>query len=222
MVPFALRSLPTVFIALSLVACAKSSEAPTVAAVPRTTYEGVFATGSKGGVVQLVSGAPATGTLTMKGGSTVALIGSYNTATETFTMSGGGYDLTAAGEGVHHVAGPLAGATPAASGVLTAYATDAAPQLKVCGTFAGSMVGTLNAVVSGTSISAVAVDAAGNGMTANGTINGNALSFDWKPLGNMPSNVTGSATGALTGPTSGAGTWSMSNGQKGTWTAAGC
>lgn len=204
-------------------ACSTRSDAPSAAAtMPRVTYEGVFATGSRGGIVQLVSGSPATGTLSMKGGSTIALVGTYNTATESFAMTGGGYSVNASADGAHHVAGPLSASTAAASGVLTAYSTDAAPQIKVCGTFSGSMSGTLNAVVSGSNISAVAVDAAGNGMTANGTLNGSAISFEWKPLGTIPSNVTGSATGSLTGPTSGAGTWQLSNGQKGSWTAAGC
>lgn len=190
--------------------------------VERTTYEGVFATGAKGGVVQLVSGAPATGTLFVKGGASVPLTGSYNPATGAFAMSGGGYTLSASMEAWQHLTGSLSGTTAATTGVLTAYAADNASPVKVCGTFAGAMSGTLNAVVSGSSISAIAVDAAGNGMSGNGTINGSVVTFEWKPIGTIPAGTTGSATGAMTGATSAAGTWAMSNGMRGTWTAAGC
>ncbi len=224
MSPRSVRSCTAALLALGALACAKSGDAPTSTAdATRATYDGVFATGAKSGIVQLTTGTPATGTLTMTGGATVPLTGSYDAKASTFAVSGGGYSITAAVSRTQELTGALWGASSATSGVLAAYRLNqAAPSLKVCGTFAGSMAGTLNAVVSGTSVLAIAVDGAGNGMTASGTLNGSAITFDWLPLGYVPSNVTGTATGVLTGPSSGAGTWSMTNGQHGTWTAAGC
>lgn len=71
------------------------------------TFNGVFASGVERGTITLVSGTPATGTLTVGNEPPVVLTGSFNAATSAFTLSGGGYSVnTTAGAGV--IAGNVA------------------------------------------------------------------------------------------------------------------
>ena len=216
-------SLAATMLALGALACGSTGDAPTGAkAVAFTTYEGVFATGTQSGIVQLVSGSPATGSLRVTGGMSIPLLGNYDASASTFSVSGSGYVLRATVDANRQVAGTLSGSGASTSGVVAAVAlTQGTTPLKVCGTYTGTSAGRLNAVISGTTIAALTVDAAGIGLNLTGSVSGNNVTFGWRPMGSSGGVGSGTATGTIAG-TSASGTWSLSTGDHGTWAAAGC
>ncbi len=182
------------------------------------TYSGVFDTGLKGGVITLVATAAATGTLKAAGEAEVALTGTYNTTTATFTMSGGAYTVIAAVDapqlvGIVSVRGALATGTLAA---LPVSAT--VPITHWCGTTNGTSVGGLDLAVQGGTLVGV-FQGASSGLPVKGSASATDVSFTWVP----GANQTGTAAGKISGTTM-AGTWSNSFGSSGTWTvsSAGC
>lgn len=215
-----LRPLAAVMAALSLVACSSSSDSPTASNNTTVTYEGVFATGTQTGTVSLVAGSPATGSLKISGASTVSLSGSYNSATSTFALTGGGYALAATVDANKNVSGTLTGSSAATTGVVAALAVAAGePKTTWCGTFNGTNSGKLNLIIKGNTASALAVETTGEGTNLTGTVNGAGVTLGWKPMISPGVYGTGTATGTISGATI-TGIWSNTLGEHGNWTAS--
>lgn len=123
-------------------ACGGGSDDPTAPTTPtNATFHGVFASGVERGSITLVSGTPATGTLTVGNGTPVALTGSFNTATSAFSLSGGGYSVNAtAGAGT--IAGNVASSATfvARTGTLSGTGVSAATA-SAANTVSGTVTG---------------------------------------------------------------------------------
>ncbi len=241
-----MRPPRSLLLLIGFVACGGSPSEPTPATVS-TNYSGVFATGTQSGTITLTIGNPATGTLRPAGGASIALpaipmradpfatrdglfaapvplTGTYVDATKTFTMAGGGYNLTATIDGAGQVSGTLNGTTADTKGVVSALATNPATATTTyCGTFSGTNSGRLSVVVRGTEAKGLAVEVTGEGTNLSGTVSGNTVTLGWKPLGAGGVVGTGTATGTISGSTL-AGSWTNTLGERGTFTttSTGC
>lgn len=187
-----------------------------------TTYKGTFAgAGGDGGAIEVtVASATAgkqsihiltvnqvSGTLHLSAGGSVTITGTFDDATKTLSITGGGYSFTgtATSDGV---TGTYSG--PKGTGTFSVFAS--ATAVPYCGTFSGGAQGVWNFVVNDTKLSGSAVTDGGdgdtltgtvtggttislttaNGSTADGTISGNTATGTWK---NVAGNVTGTWTG---------------------------
>lgn len=242
--PFQL--LPLLFILLWLVpACGSSPSAPDTTTPPPSTtpqttavtYSGTYqsSNGSYGSItvtaqvpVAILSSVTtaaqpkaivsAVGTLKPAGGgASVALIGTYDTVTGKFTMTGGNYTISAtvtpAADGnvlngsvtTPTTQGTVVALTPPATGTIITY----------CGNFVGGSSGTLVVTRRDNKLMALVAE---NGEPAPfsipGTLTGTAvdLSFNWTPPGVGRTNVTGTLNGGIM-----SGTWNNTDKQSGTW-----
>jgi len=109
---------------------------------PYTSYVGWVWNNGYTGLLTLVPGSPATGTLAWNGGAPVALTGTYNATTGAFSMTGGGTTITAtATEGT--LSGSASGLPPTTSnGAVRGLGSSAAtPVTRYCGSLSGGMSG---------------------------------------------------------------------------------
>lgn len=178
------------------------------------TYDGVFDTGLKGGVITLVATAAATGTIKAAGESEVALSGTYNATTGVFALSGGQYTIVA-GVDAPYVVGSVTVRGALATGTLAAMPVSATtPTTHWCGSTSGSNPSGIDLAIQGGVVVGV-FQGASSGIPGKGTASATDVNFSWIP----GTNQTGSATGKISGTTI-TGTWSNSFGGSGTWTAA--
>lgn len=214
---------------------------PPVAAAPpvaTTTveYTGIFASGMFTGTVTMsaavpVSAAPAgtspvrpqaiataTGTAKFSGAtqSTINLAGSYDTASNRFSLSGGSFtvDAVVADE---TVTGTIK--TPAGTGGISALrSTASSPVTRFCGTYRGSESGKLLVVIRGGTASGVgAEDGNPEPITLTGTASGNSVRLSWSWI--EGGGGRGEANGTINGTTL-SGTWGNTDGQIGTWSGS--
>lgn len=183
------------------------------AATP-VTYDGVFDTGLKGGVITIVATAAATGTIKAAGEAQVALSGTYNATTGVFALSGGQYTIVA-GVDAPFIVGSVNIRGALATGTLAALPVSATmPTTHWCGTTNGSTVGGIDLAVQGGSVVGV-FQGSTSGVPGKGVASATDVNFSWIP----GTNQTGSATGKISGTTM-TGTWNNSFGGGGTWTVA--
>ena len=203
---------------LAVGACGKKSTEPKTT----STYAGTFAgssggTGVSGSMTVDLAGTPA-GTLLVSGTS-IALTGTYDSASEAVTLSGGGYSFsgTRSGSilsGIFTAPGPITGGFVLTSGrSVRVY----------CGTSAsatpGGPTGTINLVITGSTIVGLAVKTQTGEVTVlNGTSSGSTVTI-LNP--GDPSSTF--ATGTLNaGPDTLSGTYDDGAGDTGTWNATRC
>ena len=220
------RSTESILVALILSACGGSGGGnPTSPSQPTpATYSGAFATGTRSGTITLVAGSPATGSLNIAGSVVASLSGTYSASTSSFSMSGGGFTLAATVDANNQLSGTLTGSTAGTTGVVVGIAVASGKtNTTYCGTFSGTSAGTEDAVIVGSTVTALAVDTNGQGSVITGTVSGSTVTLSWKPLLSPGVYGVGTATGTISGSTI-SGTWSASQGEKGTFTAssAGC
>jgi hypothetical protein len=179
-----------------------SSGSPSPAA-GSTEYKGTFAgAGGEGGSIDVTvatSGTTTkavhplavqqvTGTVRVTGGASITVTGSFDDATKTLTITGGGYSFTgsATSDGA---SGTYTG--PTGKGAFTVLA--GANAIPYCGTFAGGAKGVWNFVVNGAVLSGTAIDDKGNPDTLTGTVTGNAVSITTKNASTAAGTISGSA-----------------------------
>ena len=172
-------SLAALGSAFLIIACSgggsDTTTAPTVPA--NATYQGVFASGVERGTVSLVSGSPATGSLVVGAAQPVALSGTFTASTSTFSMTGGGYTLTASAGSGGTIKGTVTGNGITGIGVLAALeASGAASPTRYCGVYTGDDAGMVEFTVLGSAAIAV-VNGMGGGFTMNGSASGNTATL---------------------------------------------
>jgi hypothetical protein len=209
--------------------------APPPVATTTVAYSGLFGSGMFTGTVTLSAQVPATATLTnprtavMPGATgtakfsgasttTVNLTGTYDTTSNRFLLSGGGWamDVTVADA---RATGTIS--TPAGAGSVAALVTTAgSPVAQYCGSYSGTESGKFLVVVRGGLVSGVAAeDGRPGGVTLAGSANGNSVSLSWSWTEGVGGQ--GLATGTINGQSI-SGTWSNSDGQSGAWSGSGC
>jgi len=152
-----------------------AATAPTVKA--NTTYQGVFASGVERGSLSLVSGSPATGTLTVGAAQPVSLSGTFTTSSSTFSMTGGGYSITTSAGASGTIKGTVTGNGITGTGVLAALeAPSSATPTRYCGVYTGDDAGMVEFTVLGSSAVAV-VNGMGGGFTMNGSVSGSSATL---------------------------------------------
>jgi hypothetical protein len=197
-----------------------------------TEFEGVLAGDNQSGTVSITvaaivasvavprpAGAPTaplepaadvtvTGSLKIKGGSSVTLSGTYNTDTRSLTATGGGYTLSASfAHG--RLSGTLTG--PAGTILFTAFPKGGPEVQLYCGTFGGDAIGVWNLVRHGNDLAGAFHETDGSGAgVLTGTVSGSNVSVTF---------TGGLAVGTLSGNTM-SGTWSNTSGDNGTWTGS--
>jgi hypothetical protein len=156
----------------------------------------------------------ASGTLTLVGGTPVALTGSYDDATGALTITGGGYSFTGVYDGSNRLEGTYTG--PTTAGTFVSAQSDGTTEA-FCGSYAGDDQGLWNFVIDGNDILGEAVSVnSGTSAPLDGSINGNAISILF------PGTQQVLATGTRSGSTV-SGTWDDPNStDQGTWTGAAC
>ena len=149
----------------------------------------------------------ASGTMIVDGG-TVDLTGTYDDQTNALTLSGGGYSFSG-GQSGGTLAGNFSG--PGATGRFALYeSTTTNPVSVLCGRYSrirrgvSTEVGTLNFVISGTNVTAIAVNWSGqDSRTLNGTLsNGTVITIQNPQDPSGPPLITGtfdSGSGTATG-----------------------
>ncbi len=161
-----------------------------------------------GSSVVLAATVGATGSIALKGGGTVNLTGSFDTASQGLTLSGGGYSFVGVLSATA-ISGSYTG--PQGAGSFSALqSTGSGSVLVYCGTYAqnnSTNTGVWNMVQSGGSL--VGSFSGSDGATGDlsGTISGDSVSVSFKG---------GSATGTLSGTTM-SGTWHDNKGNSGPW-----
>lgn len=175
------------------------------------------ATGTMGLRAQMA----ATGTLTLAAGGTVDLAGTYDDGTGAVTLEGGGWSVSGTRSG-----GALSGVVTSPAGIVggfvAAQSGSAAPRV-YCGTYASSTPGGprghFNLVVSGATVSGLAVDEhTGEVVVLQGTLAGSGITIA-DPNGGSVAFATGTID---SGPDTCAGTYDDGLGDTGTWSAARC
>lgn len=208
--------------------------APPPIATTTVAYSGLFGSGMFTGTVTLNAQVPvaasltprtavmpgATGTAKFAGASTttVSLTGTFDTTTNRFSLSGGGWALdVAVAEG--RATGTIA--TPVGTGSVAALVTTAtSPVAQYCGSYSGTESGKFLVVVRGGLATGVAAqDGQPGGVTLAGSANGNNVSLSWSWTEGVGGQ--GVATGTINGQSI-SGTWSNTDGQSGTWSGSGC
>ncbi len=210
--------------------------APPPVATTTISYQGLFGSGLFTGAVTLTAQVPvsamtslgnttwqivsgASGTAKFSGTSTtVNLAGTYDTTTNQFVLSGGGWAIDVKGAD-GRVTGTIS--TPVGAGSVAALqATTTLPASQYCGSYAGTESGKFLVVVrAGLATGVAAQDGQPGGVTLAGSANGNGVSLSWSWT--EGSGGQGLATGTINGPSIG-GAWSNTDGQSGTWSGSGC
>lgn len=183
-----------------------------------TTYKGTFAGKGEGGSIDVnVSSSSTTskdlhiltlfqvtGTLRITGGATSGITGTFDDASKTLTITGGGYSFTGT-LGANGITGTYTG--PNGSGSFSVLAGAASKAF--CGTYAGMAMGVWNFTVNGTTLVGSYADAKGSGGGLTGTV-------DAAGKVTIQAENGGVANGTITGDTA-TGTY-----PGGTWTGAAC
>lgn len=139
------------------------------------------------------------------GGGCVAVTGTYNTDSRSFSVSGGGFTFTGTfSNGT--IAGTFAG--PGSAGQFVAHSDPQGTGQSFCGTYTGDSDGIWNLVRRGTRVVGVYNDAGGDTGQLTGTANGNGITLSF---------TGGSATGTVSGNAV-SGSWQTVDGDAGTWT----
>jgi hypothetical protein len=214
--------------------------APPPVATTTVAYSGIFASGMFTGTLTLSAAVPvsvtpagtsrvrpqaiatATGTAKFAGAtqSTVNLAGTFDTASNRFTLSGGAFSVDAVVSD-DTVTGTIM--TPAGAGGLAALrSTESVPATRYCGTYRGSESGKFLVVIRGSSASGVAAqDGDPESITLRGSASGNSVTVSWSWT--EDGGGRGEANGTISG-SSLSGTWGNTVGKTGTWSgsSAGC
>lgn len=152
-----------------------ATTAPVVKA--NKTYQGVFASGVERGTISLVSGSPATGSLTVGAAQPVSLTGTFNAAASTFSLTGGGYTVAAEAAAGGAIKGTVTGAGITGTGMLAALdASTGTTPTRYCGVYTGDDAGMVEFTFLGSSAAAV-VNGMGGGFIMNGTVSGSSATF---------------------------------------------
>ena len=183
------------FAAVVIVGCSKDETPTNPGGGGSTAYYGSFANGSENGSMAVTfASAPSkvgavapsssaviitlTGTLKIQGGATISLAGTYNTETDSFKISGGGYTFQGTyANGV--ITGSYSG--PNGPGDFALTATTSGSVKIFCGNYtettptAGQHHGKLNIVVDGASITVLVRPDDGGGAVFKGTLDGSAV-----------------------------------------------
>lgn len=173
------------------------------------------------GTLSLRAQMAATGTLTIPGGGTVDLAGTYDDATGAVTLEGGGWSVSGTRSGAA-LSGVVTSPAGIVGGFVAAQSGESAPRV-YCGTYAsgtpGGPRGLFNLVVSGATVTGLAVDEqTGEVVALQGTLNGAGITIA-DPNGGATAFATGTIDG---GPDTCAGTYDDGLGDTGTWSAARC
>jgi hypothetical protein len=173
------------------------------------------------GTMALRAQMSATGTLTLSGGGTVDLAGTYDDATGAVTLEGGGWSVSGTRSGAA-LSGVVTSPGGIVGGFVSMQAGGTAPRV-YCGTYASSTPGgprgLFNLVVSGATVSGLAVDEhTGEVVVLQGTLAGAGVTI-LDPNGGSVAFATGTID---SGPDTCAGTYDDGLGDTGTWSAARC
>jgi hypothetical protein len=209
-------ALLTSIVILLFGGCKKDDEAATAPAAP-LVYRGTFADGTESGVLTLTIGGlvasggdTATGTLQqlLPSPATVALAGALKN--DSLLIRGGAFRLSGTASGVR-LTGTFTG--PFGVGGFATQLSINNAGTSYCGTYtsqvAGGENGTFNLVITGTTVSGVAVSATGANLTLlEGSVVGNTI------------NIPNVAAGAINGATA-AGSFTFGT-NRGIWSATVC
>ncbi|HVZ47476.1 MAG TPA: hypothetical protein VG916_01720 [Gemmatimonadaceae bacterium] len=228
---------------LAIAACSGDSATEPSESNAPTTYSGVFATFNESGSITLVTGNPATGTLvgasaaalaqengstaSLAAGASVALTGTYNAGTSTFSLTGGGYAVQASIDASAQVTGTIATpSAPTGGSVVALSAASATSRKTYCGKFsqtnqkAGQTpeTGTLNVAINNTVIRGTAIQTGGDGagpeaIVLSGTYTNSTINVSWN-------SGYGTATGVFN--PNPVGTFQNQDGISGVWFANPC
>ncbi len=156
----------------------------------------------------------AAGSVSVVGGGTVALSGTYDDGSKLLSLTGGGYSFDGAFDGSNRLEGTYTGPSTAgtfvsarSNGSATAY----------CGSYTGDDQGLWNFVIDGSKVLGQAVSSlSGTNLPLDGTISGGTITIKF------PGTQQNLASGSKNG-TSVAGTWADPNSSDhGTWSGAVC
>jgi len=224
-----MRTIRLAVIGVALISAACSgggsggSDATTAPSVKANiTYQGVFASGLERGTISLVSGSPATGSLTVGTGAAVALSGTFSSATKSFALSGGGYNVTAAAGTNGTVSGRVAGTGITGNATMAAAdASSGTTATRYCGIYSGDDSGMADLITLGTAAVAT-VTGMGGGFAMTGSVSGATVTLTatgQEPSTGRTNTVTANLT--LSGTTlSGSGTSTLYPTQKVNLTAS--
>ncbi len=156
----------------------------------------------------------AQGTMTVLGGSSVDLTGSYDDGAKSVSLSGGGYSFTGGFDGANRLEGTYTG--PASQGTFVSAKSDGSVTA-YCGSYGGDDQGLWNFVVDGQKVLGQAVSSlSGTNLPLDGSISSGNISIKF------PGTQQVLATGSRNG-TSVSGSWADPNSSdQGTWTGSVC
>jgi len=198
---------------------ATATPAP-VPTTPAAAYAGVYA-GARGvnGTFEVSAAAGATSasgfvTIGGSGGTRVELAGTYDAATSTFAVSGGGFSFTARGEGAA-ASGTCRAPNGAECGVTATRVTSgtSGPE-RFCGPFNGAPQGRITFLISGGTATGFVSETEGH-VNFSAPVSGSSIDI----TASVGDGHTGRATGTRSGNTW-SGTWSNTYGERGTWSAS--
>lgn len=156
----------------------------------------------------------AQGTLTLLGGASVDLTGSYDDGAKSVNLTGGGYSFAGGYDGSNRLEGTYTG--PASQGTFVSAKSDGSVTA-YCGSYSGDDQGLWNFVIDGQKVLGQAVSSlSGTNLPLDGSISGGTISIKF------PGSQQVLATGSRNG-TSVSGAWSDPNSSdQGTWTGSVC
>ena len=158
-----------------------------------------------------------TGTLSLTGGGTVALTGTYDPDTGDLDVSGGGYTFTGTFDGTSRLEGTYTG--PTTSGTFILSLDDNTSATAYCGTYEADDLsddGTFSFVIDGTVLLGEAVSSVdGTNIPLDGTVSGTTITIF------IPGTQLELATGTLNGSDV-SGTFDDQQGTTGTWQGSEC
>lgn len=156
----------------------------------------------------------AEGSVTVLGGSSVDLTGTYDDGTKAITLTGGGYSFAGVFDGSNRLEGTYTG--PASQGTFVSAKSDGSATA-FCGSYTGDDQGLWNFVVDGNKILGQAVSSlSGTNLPLDGSISSGNITVLF------PGTQQVLATGNRNGTTV-SGTWSDPNSSdQGTWTGSVC
>ncbi len=196
---------------------ATPAPAPTT---PAAAFAGIYAgAGGVNGTFEVSAAAGATSasgfaTVGGSGGTRVDLSGTYDAATGSFTVSGGGISITARAEGAA-VSGTCRAPNGSECGVTAARVTAgaSAPE-RFCGPFNGAPQGRITFLISGGTATGFVSEAEGH-VNFSAPVSGSSLDI----TASVGDGHTGRAVGTRSGNTW-SGSWSNTYGERGTWSAS--
>lgn len=156
----------------------------------------------------------AEGSVTLLGGSSVDLTGTYDDGTKAITLTGGGYSFAGVFDGSNRLEGTYTG--PATQGTFVSAKSDGSATA-FCGSYTGDDQGLWNFVVDGNKILGQAISSlSGTNLPLDGSISGGNITVHFP--GTQQVLATGSRNGSSV-----SGTWNDPNSSdQGTWTGSVC